>query len=135
MQLVPITTNVVSSNPVHGEVYLIQHYVIKFVSDLRQVDGFQRVTGTPVSSTNKTDQYNWNIVESGIKHHKLNISKIYNLTSEVVITLQWNTVYSACHCFSIQKYILCTCSIETHCCSFCTLCCFFIWKIKRCLHF
>jgi hypothetical protein len=24
---------VVSSNPVHGEVYLIQHYVIKFVSD------------------------------------------------------------------------------------------------------
>jgi hypothetical protein len=31
MQLVPITTNVVSSNPTHGEVYLIQHYVIKFV--------------------------------------------------------------------------------------------------------
>jgi len=34
MQSVPITTNVVISNPVHGEVYLIQHYVIKFVSDL-----------------------------------------------------------------------------------------------------
>jgi len=31
---------VVSSNPVHGEVYSIQHYVIKFVSDLRQVVGF-----------------------------------------------------------------------------------------------
>jgi hypothetical protein len=30
----------VSSNPVHGEVYSIQHYVIKFVSDLRQVGGF-----------------------------------------------------------------------------------------------
>ena len=28
-----ITTKVVSSNPVHGEVYSIQHYVIKFVSD------------------------------------------------------------------------------------------------------
>jgi hypothetical protein len=28
---------VVSSNLVHGEIYLIQHYVIKFVSDLRQV--------------------------------------------------------------------------------------------------
>jgi len=26
---------VVSSNPVHGEVYSVQHYVIKFVSDLR----------------------------------------------------------------------------------------------------
>jgi hypothetical protein len=35
---VPITTKVVSSNPVHGEVYSIQHYVIEFVSDLRQVD-------------------------------------------------------------------------------------------------
>ena len=38
-QSVPITT-VVSSNPVHDEVYSIQHYVIKFVSDLRQVGGF-----------------------------------------------------------------------------------------------
>ena len=30
----------VSLNLVHGKVYLIQHYVIKFVSDLRQVCGF-----------------------------------------------------------------------------------------------
>jgi hypothetical protein len=35
-----ISTKVVSSNPVHCEVYSIQHYVIKFVSDLRQVGGF-----------------------------------------------------------------------------------------------
>jgi hypothetical protein len=28
VQSVPITTNVLSSNPTHGEVYLIQHYVI-----------------------------------------------------------------------------------------------------------
>ena len=34
-----ITTNVMSLNPAHGKVYLIQH-VIKFVSVLRQVDGF-----------------------------------------------------------------------------------------------
>ena len=40
MQSVPITTNVVSSNPARGEVYSIQHYVIKFVSALRQVGGF-----------------------------------------------------------------------------------------------
>ena len=46
----PITTKIVSSSPVHGEVYSIQHYVIKFVSDLQQVNGF-----FPVSSTNKTD--------------------------------------------------------------------------------
>ena len=31
---------VVSSNPVHGKVYLIQHYVIKFVSNIRLVDAF-----------------------------------------------------------------------------------------------
>jgi hypothetical protein len=39
VQSVPINTNVVSSKPIHGEVYSIQHYVIKFVSDLRQVGG------------------------------------------------------------------------------------------------
>jgi hypothetical protein len=42
MQSVHITTNVVSLNPAHGEVYSIQHYVIKFVSDLQQVGGFLR---------------------------------------------------------------------------------------------
>ena len=36
------TTKIRSSNPVHDEVYSIQHYVIKFVSDLRQDDGFLR---------------------------------------------------------------------------------------------
>ena len=33
----------------------VQHYVIKFVIDLRQVGGFLRVL--PVSSTNKTDRH------------------------------------------------------------------------------
>ena len=56
MQSVPITTKVASLNHVHGKVYLIQHNVIKFVSDLRQVSGFS--PGTPVSSTNKTDRHN-----------------------------------------------------------------------------
>ena len=43
MQSVPIITDVVSSNPAHGEVYSMQHYVIKFVSDLRQVGCFLQV--------------------------------------------------------------------------------------------
>ena len=34
---VPITAKVVSLNPVHGEMYLIQHYVIKFVSGFQYV--------------------------------------------------------------------------------------------------
>jgi hypothetical protein len=40
MQLVPIISNVVSSNPFHGEVHSIQHYKIKFDSDLQLVTGF-----------------------------------------------------------------------------------------------
>ena len=51
MQSVPITTKVVSSNPVHDEVYSMQHYVIKFVSELIG-QWF-----SPVSSTNKTDHH------------------------------------------------------------------------------
>jgi hypothetical protein len=51
MKSVPITTKVVSSNPAHGEVYSIQHDVIKFVSDFWQVCGFS--PDTSVSSTNK----------------------------------------------------------------------------------
>jgi hypothetical protein len=47
VQSVTITANVVSSNPAHGEVYLIQHYVTKFISDLLQVGGFIRVLRFP----------------------------------------------------------------------------------------
>ena len=36
-------TKVVSSNPAHGEVKSIQHYVIKFVDDFRQVGGLLRL--------------------------------------------------------------------------------------------
>jgi hypothetical protein len=49
VQSVPITTKVLSSNPVHGEVYLIQHYVMKFVGDLRQIGGFLWVLWFPHS--------------------------------------------------------------------------------------
>ena len=42
MQWVLITTEVVSSYPAHGKVCSIQHYVIQFISDLRQVGGFLR---------------------------------------------------------------------------------------------
>jgi hypothetical protein len=40
---------VVSLNPTHCEVYSIQHYVIKNVSDLQQVGGFLRVLQFPPS--------------------------------------------------------------------------------------
>jgi len=73
VQPVPITTNVVSSNPVHGKVYLIQHYVIKFVSDVtcdRSVV-FYRYSSF-LHQQNWPPQYNRNIIESGIKYHNPN---------------------------------------------------------------
>jgi hypothetical protein len=95
-------------------VYTIQHYVIKFVSYLRQVGGFLLVIRFPpnnsqnhklidmicstwcnlfsllryklidgivvfiyIKATFNTNRprYNWNIVESGVKHHKTKPSK------------------------------------------------------------
>jgi len=46
MQTVPITTKVVSSNP--GDVHSVEQYVIKFVSDLRQVGGFLTLPRCPL---------------------------------------------------------------------------------------
>jgi hypothetical protein len=51
LQLPMRSKSVVSSSPAHGEVNSIQHYVIKLISDLRQVGVIS--PGTPVSSTNK----------------------------------------------------------------------------------
>ena len=49
----PIIIKVERSNPAHGEVYSIQHYVIKVCQGLATGQWFS--PGTPVSSTNKTD--------------------------------------------------------------------------------
>jgi hypothetical protein len=56
MQSVPITTKVVSSNPIHGEVHLIQHYAIIKVCQWLAV-GRWFSPGTAVSSTDKTDRH------------------------------------------------------------------------------
>jgi len=84
---VPITTKVASSNPANGEVYSIQYYVIKFVSDLWQVGGFLRILQFP-HQYNWPSRYNWNIVESGIKHHN------QTLTSKcMTIWTKWQFMY------------------------------------------
>jgi hypothetical protein len=59
VQSASITTKIVSSNTAHGDVYSIQHYVIKFVCDLLQFPPPIKLTTTE------------NSVESGIKHHIL----------------------------------------------------------------
>jgi hypothetical protein len=54
----------------------VQHYVMKFVSDLRQVGGFPRVL--PFPPLIKPQRYSWNIFESGVKHHNPNpLNKTY----------------------------------------------------------
>jgi hypothetical protein len=52
MQSVPITTKAVSVNTAHSEALMIQHYVKKFVSNIRQVGGLLWVLQFPPS--NKT---------------------------------------------------------------------------------
>jgi hypothetical protein len=76
MQSVPITTKVVTLNPVHGEVCLIQHHVIKFVSDLRQISGFLQVLWfpPPIKLTARYTEITEILlkVTLNIKHHKPN---------------------------------------------------------------
>jgi hypothetical protein len=71
--------------PGSGEVYSIQHYVVEFVSDLRQVSGFLLVLRFPPPIKLTTTIYNWNIVESGVKHHKPNLIMTCYCTKHVFL--------------------------------------------------
>ena len=75
MQSVAITAKVVSLNSAHGKVYMIELYVIKFVS----VAGLWFSVNTLVSSTNKTDHSN--ITEILLKVALSAIGLIYITTS------------------------------------------------------
>ena len=57
----------------------VQHYVIKLVSDLRQVCGFIPVLWFPPPIKPITMIFNWNIVGSDVKHHQTNKNKQTNL--------------------------------------------------------
>ena len=73
----PITTKVVSLNPAYGEVFLIQHYVIKFVSELRQVCYPPPPSSTSVSCTRKSDRHD--IAEILLKISLITITLILTL--------------------------------------------------------
>ena len=66
----PITTKIVSSNPNLAMCTRYNHFVIKFVSDLRQGNGFLHVLRFPPPIKLKAMSI-WSIVESGAKHHNL----------------------------------------------------------------
>jgi hypothetical protein len=69
MQSKPITTKVGSSNSVHGEVYSIQHYVIQFVSDLRQT-----ITNTSSNELFKSTTLEKNTFHNHAQHTDLIIN-------------------------------------------------------------
>ena len=50
-------------------VYSTQHYIIKFVSNLRQVGGFRRILRLP-------PLHRRNIIESDVKHHNTNLNLV-----------------------------------------------------------
>ena len=69
---------VVSSNPAHGEVYSIQHYVIKFVSDRSEV--FSGYSGSP---PNKTDRHDITeiFLKVALNTINLNLSNLFQSVS------------------------------------------------------
>jgi len=76
IQLVPITTNVVSLKPTQ-----VIHYVIEFANDLRQVGDF---SDTSVSSTNNTDRHD--IAEICLKVALNTIKQTNKQTNKQTIT-------------------------------------------------
>ena len=61
--------------PVHGEVYSIHNYVIKFVK--RLVTGRWFSPGTAFSSTNKTDSYDITEILLKVSSNIINLNYIY----------------------------------------------------------
>jgi hypothetical protein len=71
------------------------HYVIKFVSNLCQVDGFPWYSDF-LHQQNWTPGYNRNIVESGIKHHK---------PKPNLVSTPFPVIYSSCQGdFGVMSY-------------------------------
>ena len=64
--------NIETTVPARGKVYSIQHYVIKFVSDLRQVSGFLRVLRLP--SPIKTDHQEKTEILLKVQGQKLTVA-------------------------------------------------------------
>ena len=91
------TTQVVSSTPVHGEVYSIQHYVIKICQWLATGPWFS--PGTPVSSTNITDRHD--IAEIMLKVALNTITKSKPIT--IIVSISSSTT---CRHFSCRSCVV-----------------------------
>jgi hypothetical protein len=82
-------------------VYLIQHYVIMFV---------WLATGQWFSLGTQCflHRYNWNIVESGVKHPNANLTMTHTVFSTQIVKLtlhEFNHVYSIIHLKILQRLL------------------------------
>jgi hypothetical protein len=95
MQLVPITTKVVSSNHAHGEVYSIQHHEIKFVNDLRQVGGFIRVLLFPPPILTLT------IIKILLKMvlNTISLNPVFDKVHMIAASFKYSNLYNQLHLF------------------------------------
>ena len=71
----------------YGKVYLIQHYVIKFVSDLRQVGGFLRILRFPPPIKLTPHNLTEKLLKSYVKHHKPNPIIMYISDSRIIVLI------------------------------------------------
>jgi len=75
----------------------------KFISDLQKVDGFPRVFRFPPSIP---PRYNWNIVESGVKHHNpLTLFVVYYM-DQVINEVIKNQTTILCTMHSYYQWLL-----------------------------
>jgi hypothetical protein len=80
------TTNVMSSNPTHGKVYSIQYYMIKFVSDLRQVGGYSG--GVQNYKLKKINIIKW--IKKDSSYILFSIHKIFEIKFLFVRSVKWS---------------------------------------------
>ena len=102
VQSVPITTKVVSSNPVHLRGVLDTTLCDKVCLWLSTGRWFS--PGTP-HQQNWQPRYNWNIVESGVKHH--------NSNPLILKPDYWCVMNDICN-IAMYTYLTCWMSIEQY---------------------
>jgi hypothetical protein len=93
----------VSLNTAHGEVYLIQQYVIKFVSVLWQV------AGSPFSSTNKIDLHNITDILLKVVLNTITLTPFRTISTDLKLS---DTVTIGRNC-----YLSCVLFFFSFCCS------------------
>jgi hypothetical protein len=94
MQSEPITTKVVSLNPAHDEVYSIQHYVIKFVSDC------DRSTTAPPLQKTSVDCHGYVVNDK----NEMDLNHNYDNLTEKVDNVSLNPAHD--EVYSIQHYVI-----------------------------